>query len=103
MAEAIFTLEGAQCISLGTQTPLPDIARAAAAHRADIVALSFSSAFARRQIPGLLNELRPALPVTVEVWAGGGGVRRIAPPAGVHVMISLQEAAAALERWRDAH
>ena len=103
MAEAIFALEGAQCIPLGTQTPLPDIARAAAAHRADIVALSFSSAFARRQIPGLLNELRPALPVTVEVWAGGGGVRRIAPPAGVHVMISLQEAAAALERWRDAH
>jgi hypothetical protein len=39
----------------------------------------------------------------MELWAGGGGVRRIAPPAGVHVMTSLQEAAAALERWRDAH
>jgi len=101
MAEAIFALEGARCIPLGTQMPLPDIARAAAAHRADIVALSFSSAFPRRQIPGLLVELRAALPGSVEIWAGGSGVRGIAPPDGVHVVAALQDTGAALTRWRD--
>lgn len=103
MSEAIFTLEGAQCIPLGTQMPLPHIALAAAAHRADIVALSFSSAFPRRQIPGLLGELRTALPLAIEVWAGGSGMRRIAPPQGVHVMTTLQDAAVELVRWRDTH
>ena len=102
MAEAIFTLEGAQCIPLGTQTPLPDIARAAAAHRADIVALSFSSAFPRRQVPSLLGELRGVLPLSMEIWAGGSGVRGIAAPDGVRVVTTLQDAGAALVRWRNA-
>jgi MerR family transcriptional regulator, light-induced transcriptional regulator len=82
--------------------PLPEIARAAAAHRADIVALSFSSAFPRRQIPGLFGELRGALPFSTEIWAGGSGVRGIAPPDGVHVVTSLQDTGAALVRWRQA-
>jgi len=103
MAEAIFTLEGAQCIPLGTQMPLPDIARAAAAHRADIVALSFSSAFPGRQIPGALSELRGTLPLAMELWAGGSGMRRIAPPVGVHVVTTLGDAADGLLRWRNAH
>ena len=102
MAEAILTLEGAQCIPLGTEIPLPDIARAAAAHRADIVALSFSSAFPRRQIPGLFGELRGALPRSMAIWAGGGGVRGIAPPDGVDVVTTLQDTGAALVRWREA-
>lgn len=103
MAEAIFALEGAQCIPLGTQMPLPEITHAAAAHRADIVALSFSSAFPRRQIPGLLGELRAALPPATEVWAGGSGVHRIAAPIGTHVVMTLQDAVAELVRWRGAH
>ncbi|MGB4856260.1 MAG: MerR family transcriptional regulator, partial [Candidatus Dechloromonas phosphoritropha] len=69
MAEALFALEGAECIPLGTQMPLLEIARAAAAHRAEIVALSFSVAFPKRQIPGLLQQLRMVLPETVALWA----------------------------------
>jgi len=103
MAEVIFILEGAQCIPLGTELPLPDIARAVAAHGADIVGLSFSSAFPRRQISGLLSELRGALPRAVEIWAGGSGVRRIARSGDVHVMSALEDAAAGLARWRKAH
>ena len=83
MAEALLSLEGAQCISLGTQMPLLKIARAAAAHRADVVALSFSAAFPKRQIPGLLEHLRQALPAATQLWAGGGGVSRIPAPDGV--------------------
>ena len=103
MAEVIFTLEGAQCIPLGTELPLPDIARAVAAYGADIVGLSFSSAFPRRQISGLLGELRGILPPAVEIWAGGNGVRRIAPTVDVHVMTALGDAATGLARWRNAH
>src|SRR5678816_2722376 len=83
MAEAVLALEGASCISLGTQTPLPEIVRAATALKADVVALSFSTAFQRRRVQGLLVELRTALPPNVILWAGGGGVSRVASPAGV--------------------
>ena len=100
MAEALFALEGAECIPLGTQMPLLEIARAAAAHRADIVALSFSVAFPKRQIPGLLQQLRTVLPAEVALWAGGGGVKRLPEVAGVELLISLERSLVALEAWR---
>jgi len=103
MAEAVLALEGATCISLGTQTPLPEIVRAAAAHRADIVALSFSAAFPRRRIAAVLAELRAALPHTSAFWAGGGGVRRVAALSGVELTATWHDALAALGRWRGAH
>ena len=103
MVEALLSLEGARCISLGTQMPLVEVAHAAAAHRADIVALSFSAAFPRRQVPGLLHELRAALPRATGLWAGGAGVRRVASPAGVELTATWDAAIAALGHWRSAH
>ena len=100
MVEAVLSLEGAQCISLGTQMPLLEIAQAVAAHRVDVVALSFSAAFPARQIPALLEQLRAALPGPVELWAGGAGVHKLAPPDGVTCMASLDSALAAVDRWR---
>jgi MerR family transcriptional regulator, light-induced transcriptional regulator len=103
MVEALFSLEGARCISLGTQMPLMEIARAATAHRADIVALSFSAAFPARQAPSLLRQLREALPATAELWAGGSGVGRTAAPDGVRVAASLDDGLSALAGWRSEH
>lgn len=100
MVEALLALEGAECIPLGTQMPLLEIGRAAQAHRADIVALSFSSAFPQRQIPGLLQQLRLVLPAEVALWAGGGGVARVTPPPGVALLTSLEQAITALASWR---
>ena len=100
MAEAVLALEGASCISLGTQTPLPEIVRAATALKADVVALSFSTAFQRRRVQGLLVELRTVLPPNVILWAGGGGVSRVAPPADVELTATWHDAVAALGRWR---
>ena len=100
MVEALLSLEGAHCIPLGTQMPLLEIGGAAAAHRADVVALSFSTAFPARQIPGLLQQLRAALPPATELWAGGSGVRKVAAPEGVLIIASLDEAVAAVGRWR---
>ena len=62
MVEALLVPEGAQCISLGPQTPLEDIRRAALAHKAHIVALSFSAAFPLRQATDGLAALRRQLP-----------------------------------------
>ena len=100
MVEALFSLEGAECIPLGTQMPLLEIGRAATAHRADIVALSFSVAFPQRQIPGLLQQLRLLLPANVELWAGGAGVQRVARQEGVRLLAGLNEALAALAAWQ---
>lgn len=99
MAEALFALEGAECIPLGTQMPLIEIAHAAQAHRADIVALSFSTAFPRRHIPAHLEQLRQMLADEIELWVGGGGVSRIAPPSGVNFFPSLDDGVKALTAW----
>lgn len=101
MVEALLALEGATCIPLGTQVPLLEIARAAEAHRADIVGLSFSLAFPQRQIPGILEKLRGLLPAPCRLWVGGSGVRRTPAQSGVHVFHDLAEATAALVAWRE--
>jgi len=86
--------------ALGAQMPLVEISRAATAHRADVVALSFSTAYAPRQIPALLQQLRQMLPASVALWAGGRGVRRVKPMAGVTVLDGLAAGVDELARWR---
>lgn len=101
MVEALFTLEGARCISLGTQTPVADIRLAMEAHRADVLALSLSSAFPARQVAPLLAQLRQNLPDHVEIWAGGGGVERLPGAAGIRITPTLAAALQALDDWRE--
>lgn len=103
MVEALLTLDGAACIPLGTQMPLLDIVRAAEAHQADIVALSFSSAFPQRQIPTLLQQFRLLLPAPIQLWVGGGGVKRLTASEGISVLPNLSDTPLALEAWRKAH
>ncbi len=101
MVEALLVLEGAQCISLGTQTPIVDIGQAARAYGVDVVALSFSAAFAQRQAPGLLQQLRATLPATVQLWAGGAGAAALPGSEGILALSSLDDAVAAVQRWRE--
>lgn len=100
MVEAVLALEGAECIPLGTQMPILDIAQAAKAHRADIVALSFSVAFPQRRIPALLQQLRELLPNNTELWVGGSGMARTMPPSGVLQFATLEQGISALHEWR---
>ena len=100
MAEGLFSLEGAECIPLGTQMPLLEICRAAIAHRADVVALSFSIAFPQRQIPGLLQQLRQILPETTALWVGGGGVSKLGKMEGVRILTTLDAAMSSVTDWR---
>jgi len=104
MVEALLVPEGAQCISLGPQTPLDDVRRAAAAHRADIVALSFSAAFPLRQATDALASLRRHLPSTVTLWAGGEMTRRIRRTLpGVVLLPDIGASIGALRSWRGLH
>jgi methylmalonyl-CoA mutase cobalamin-binding subunit len=101
MAESILALEGCHCVSLGVQTPVWDIALAAQAHRADVVALSFSGVVNPNQVLEGLAELRAKLPPSTEIWAGGScPVLHRRPPAGVRVMSELRDVQPALARWR---
>lgn len=101
MGEAVFSMEGADCLSLGAQTPLWDIARGAAALRTDIVALSFTGCMAPNAVFDGLSELRAKLLPAVALWAGGSAPvlhrRRI---DGVEAFASIDEVPAALRRWR---
>lgn len=103
MAEALFALEGAQCVPLGAQMPLLDIAHATAAHRADVVALSFSSAFPTRRVGPVLAQLRELLPAEVAVWVGGDGAPPAAIPLGVSRLRTLADGVEALGVWRATH
>jgi DNA-binding transcriptional MerR regulator/methylmalonyl-CoA mutase cobalamin-binding subunit len=103
MVEAILSLEGCRCVSLGVQTPVWDIVLAADAQKSDIVALSFSAAFGPAAMVEGLAELRVKLPRSVEIWAGGrcAVLHRRAPPH-VHTFKALSAIAPALEQWRSA-
>jgi len=101
MAEALLVLDGATCVSLGTQTPLFDIQMATRAHEADIVAVSFSAAFPARQVASTVKQLRQLLPTTVALWIGGAGAQRVPRLAnGVLTLPSLRAALEALNDWR---
>ena len=101
MVEALLVPEGAQCISLGIQTPIEDIRRAALAHKVELVALSFSGAFPVRQATEGLSTLRRELPPSVTLWAGGEMTRRVRKTMpGVVLIPDLAASIGALKSWR---
>lgn len=101
MAEAMLALDGAHCISLGVQTPILEIARAASSQDADIVALSFSAALNANQVSEGLADLRAKLPSRIGIWAGGAcPVLHRRAPRGILTLRSLEEIAAAVAAWR---
>lgn len=101
MVEAMMVPEGVQCISLGPQTPLEDVRRAALAHQVHIVALSFSAAFPVRQATDGLATLRRELPAQVTLWAGGEMTRRVRKTMpGIVLIPDLASTINALRSWR---
>lgn len=101
MVEALMALHGASCLSLGTRTPVRDIALAVRSRQSDVVALSFTGVVPAGALGDGLAELRSALSPEVEIWAGGGSEalrrRRI---EGVQVIPSLEAIAPEIARWR---
>ena len=101
MAQAFIAAEGAQCVSLGTETPAWDIEQATRAHRIDVVALSFSSAMPARMARAVLENLRVRLDPEVAIWAGGSIWQRTRKGVpGVTTIAALTDIAAAVAAWR---
>jgi len=103
MVEALFTGAGASCIALGAQTPVSDIALGAVAHRADIVALSFSAVFQPGPAQQSLRDLRAMLPPSVAIWAGGQGLQRVRAVPGVEILRDFAQMKSTLAQWREKH
>ncbi len=102
MAEATLSLYGASCVTLGVQTPTQEIVSAVAAHRSDIVVLSFSEAIPAQQVKTGLQQVRVALPAHISLWAGGSGVaRQRVVIEGVQLMGPLSDLGTAVEQWRN--
>lgn len=91
-AEALLLGEGVRCLSLGTQTPVADIATAASELRVDVVVPSFAASLSPKVAIASLDALREALPQAMPVWAIGeliGRLRR--EPSGVTLIASVDE------------
>ncbi|GHC90622.1 MerR family transcriptional regulator [Novosphingobium pokkalii] len=98
MLEVTLAAQGGLIINLGTQLPPAQLAEAAAHHRAQVVAVSFSSFFRPAAVAPLLGALRRGLPSATALWAGGGCAGLDGPlPEGVTRFSSLGQAA---DAWR---
>ena len=104
MVEAMLTVENAHCIPLGTETPVTEIVQAAQAHRAHIVALSFSGAYPESKAVEALKELRAMLPGPVLLCAGGAGVARIRRRLNdIQLIANLEKICEVAKTWRAEH
>lgn len=101
MAEAMLSVEGCRCLSLGIQTPILDIVLAATAHRSEVVALSFTANQNPNYVLNSLAELRQKLPAGVDIWVGGScpALQR-KQLDGVSVVGDLREIGAFIDGWR---
>lgn len=74
---ALLCLRGADCVDLGTETPVQEIAQAAGELQAGAVALSISSSMEMAQAQAFVQTLCQLLPATCELWVGGAGSARL--------------------------
>ena len=101
MAETMLSLEGCECVSLGANTPVAEIVRAAHANRAQIVGLSFSPGSHTPQLLQGLLDLRAQLPANVLLWVGGSHpALRKRLPAGVVAVDRLEQIPELLTAWQ---
>src|SRR5690606_34654131 len=102
MVEALLALEGCRCVSLGTQTPIGDVDRAARAHGVDVVALSFSDIHPGSVVLDGLRELRRRLPASTQLWVGGACAALYRQPLeGIRAQRPLGALGALVAQWRD--
>lgn len=101
MAECVFAMEGAQCISLGTQTPIYDIVMASETQNVDIVALSFSAVQSSHGVVEAIGELRAKLPEPIEIWCGGSSsALRKRNSNSFRLLSSLEDITFAIDDWK---
>jgi DNA-binding transcriptional MerR regulator/methylmalonyl-CoA mutase cobalamin-binding subunit len=103
MAEALFGMEGARCLSLGVQTPVPEIILAADLQKANVVALSFSSSLNGKQVLEGLQQLAAELAPGTEIWVGGENPALARCTLENVLRLDLLGIPAAIEAWHTRH
>lgn len=101
MAEALLTLEGADVVNLGAQTPVADLVDACAGLRIDVLLLGLTATRPGPALARQLEELQQRLPAGTALWAGGGPP--LPPrwrPAGVRFIARLDGLGEAVRAWR---
>lgn len=96
MVRGLLALSRAACLWVGSEMSVEEVARCAAAHKPDVVALSFSQCFPRVRAREDLKALRAQLGSSVQIWAGGACVRSLPELPGIVRMMSLEDAMAAV-------
>jgi methanogenic corrinoid protein MtbC1 len=98
--QSALVLEGADCVSLGTQTPVLDVVRAVQEWGVTVVAISTSSALQPAAARNYVQALRRVLPEQCRLWVGGQGAQALTgdPVVGIEVMQTLSQA---VDRWKD--
>lgn len=92
MMAGLLSSHGISAINLGGEVPMEQIDQAVQQFHADIIGVTFSSAYPYSSIRAHLLELRELIPNDVDIWAGGEGVRRLRKlPAGVTKFTSLEQ------------
>jgi DNA-binding transcriptional MerR regulator/methylmalonyl-CoA mutase cobalamin-binding subunit len=101
MAEGMLASEGATTISLGTELPIDEIAKAAKALNVHVVCLSFSTVYSVKNALAGIQSLKSVLPQGVDVWVGGELARRLRREAkGFIALPELTDIIPALRAWR---
>lgn len=104
MVEALLALEGCACVSLGTQTPIGDVVRAAQAHQVDAVALSFTNLHSSAAVQASLRTLRSELNPGTQIWVGGSCSGLYQKPLdGITAVQELTGLQALVAQWRRTH
>jgi MerR family transcriptional regulator, light-induced transcriptional regulator len=92
MVACMLSLEGADALLLGIQTPLKEIVRGAVENGCSIVGLSCSEHMGRRTIASQLLRLRKLLPEDITLWAGGDGAGAIGfLPGNIRLFSELRQ------------
>lgn len=104
MVESLLRLDNADAVCYGAEMSVRDVVQAVQRHKMNIVALSFSSAFPTTEAIEYLEELRFRLPLSIDIWAGGGSLRstrrRVEAVEFFHDLPSIRQA---VKNWRVAN
>ncbi len=98
--QVALALQGASCISLGTQTPADAVVQAVTALDIGVVAISASVCLQPDEVLQYLSTLRQTLPAECRLWVGGRGSNPLAGqlPQGVDHFHTVESAIDAWER-----
>lgn len=91
LSAALFHCEGFECIVIGEELPLVEVAHMLELHSADTVAISFSVHSSTRQAKLDLAWLRKNLPQQIRIFAGGCALRNGMYLPGISVCTDLNQ------------